>query len=443
MAAGGALKDLCDEATCPICLEYFTDPVTIVECGHNFCRACLTQCWREAEASCPQCRGTVQQRNFIPNRQLANFVEIAKKLILQGGKRTGGEERVCEKHWEPLKLFCKDHEKAVCMGCERSKEHKNHKVIPLEAAFQEYKERTKAERQRTRAEFRQLHQFLEEQEQRLLAQMEEAEKEIAARRDEHLARLSGELSSLERLIQEMEKKYQQPVSELLQDIRSTWERCKAAEMFENPVAFPLELKWRIWDFCDLNPFLEGAMKQFKDTLVSGLQLQKANVTLDPDTAFPELILSGDRKSVRWDFGAQDLPDNPERFTFCPCVLGHEGFTAGRHCWEVRVGSVGYCGLGVARKSVRRKGSIDFDRKGGVWATWRWNPEYGDLSPPERLCLSGELKVRVSLNCAGQQLTFFNADTAALLCRFSGASFSGETLCPFFYLTGNARFRISP
>lgn len=29
---------------CAICLDYFTDPVSI-GCGHNFCRVCVTQLW--------------------------------------------------------------------------------------------------------------------------------------------------------------------------------------------------------------------------------------------------------------------------------------------------------------------------------------------------------------------------------------------------------------
>ncbi|CAM4561974.1 unnamed protein product, partial [Lepidochelys kempii] len=74
MAAASPGESLQEEATCPICLEYFTDPVTL-ECGHNLCRACSAQCWEgpDTAASCSQCRETVQQRNLRPNRQLANM----------------------------------------------------------------------------------------------------------------------------------------------------------------------------------------------------------------------------------------------------------------------------------------------------------------------------------------------------------------------------------
>ncbi|CAM4653499.1 unnamed protein product, partial [Lepidochelys olivacea] len=59
MAAESPVESLQEEATCPICLEYFTDPVTL-ECGHNLCRACIAQCWEgpNTAASCPQCRET-------------------------------------------------------------------------------------------------------------------------------------------------------------------------------------------------------------------------------------------------------------------------------------------------------------------------------------------------------------------------------------------------
>nr|XP_056699936.1 uncharacterized protein LOC130472585 [Euleptes europaea] len=546
MSAGGLVHELCEEASCSICLDFFRDPVTIAQCGHNFCRACLTQSWgvSRAEASCPQCRGRAQEGTLRPNKHLANFVEIAKNFTLLEGKEAGGkggegkggicekhqeplkffckkdeaplcvvcgiskehqdhqvvpleEEikrilfpcfgnqalvaarrgRVCQKHQEPLKLFCTDDEALICVVCDRSKEHRDHKTLPIEEASQEYKdqfcnrlERLKKERERIvacqanivkesqyllkqttgekqemTAKFRQLHSFLEEKEKLFLAQMEEVEKEVARKRDQHLARLSEELCCLEILNREMEEKCQQPASELLQDARSTLQRYEEKEPFENPVAFPLVLKWRIWDFLDLSPLLEGIKKQLKDTLDSGLHLQKANVTLDPDTAHPKLVLSEDRKSVRLGEKVQALPRNPERFDEHGAVLGRQGFRAGRHYWEVLVGSEESWTVGVARKSVRRKGWVTFCPEEGIWAVGKWLGQYwaalkGQYLP---LSLSGELKrIRVCLNYAGGRVTFFDADRAALLCEFSGASFRGETLLPSFAMSKKGHLRLS-
>ncbi|XP_006035924.1 butyrophilin subfamily 1 member A1-like isoform X2 [Alligator sinensis] len=60
-------------------------------------------------------------------------------------------------------------------------------------------------------------------------------------------------------------------------------------------------------------------------------LEKEDVTLDPHTAHPYLILSEDGKRVTSAGARQVLPDNPERFDTRPCVLGRESFASGRHC----------------------------------------------------------------------------------------------------------------
>ncbi|XP_077778446.1 E3 ubiquitin-protein ligase TRIM7-like [Podarcis muralis] len=478
-ASEGPVRDLRDEATCSICLDYFRDPVIIHECGHNFCRSCLVQCWEksEGEASCPQCRERVEQSSIRRNQQLANFVEIIKKFSHLGGKEEGeGKGRVCEKHQEPLKLFCKKDEIPICLVCNVSKEHKSHEVVPLEEASQEYKDQisscldnvrkerekilifkantekesqdllkiTRAEKEKMVAEIRRLHQFLEEQEKRILAQMAEVEKEIAAKREEHLARLSWELSSLDSLIREMKEKLQEPASELLQDIGSFLQRSQERENLEDPpVAFPPALKWRIWDVCDINPFLEGVMKQFKDTVEYGLQLQKENVTLDPDTAHRRLILFENRKSVSWGEVCQDLPDNPERFDTHGFVLGCEGFTAGRHFWEVIVRREGGWGVGVARKSVKRKGKLHFDTSEGIWGLGKWGGVYKVCSPHEPPFPSEEPKrIQVTLNCEGGRVSFYDADTAALLHAYPAAALSEETSQPFFYLHEKVNLRLS-
>ncbi|CAI5768148.1 E3 ubiquitin-protein ligase TRIM7-like [Podarcis lilfordi] len=480
-ASGSPVRDLCEEATCSICLEYFRDPVIIPECGHNFCRSCLTQYWgkSEGEASCPQCRKTVKQGSVRPNQQLASFVEITQKFSLLGGKMEAkGKGRVCEKHQEPLKLFCKEEEAPICVVCDRSKEHKSHEVVPIEEASLEYKDQIsscldnvrkerekilvfkadaekesqdllkqmKAERGKMVAEIRRLHQFLEEQEKLLLVQMAEVEKEIAAKREEQLARLSRELSSLECAIWEMEEKLQEPASELLQDIRSFLQRSQEKENLEDPpVAFPPFLKWRNWDFCDMNLFLESVMKKFRDTVEYGLQLRKEKVTLDPDTAHPQLILSKDRKSVSWEGVPQDLPDNPERFDTNLYVLGREAFKEGRHFWEVAVGSEEEWAVGVARESVKRKGKFTVGPKEGFWRIGKWGDQYRVSTrngPPVSMLVGEPKRIRVALNCEGGRVSFHDADTAALLHSFSEASFSGETLQPFFYVRKKEILRLS-
>nr|XP_008104093.1 PREDICTED: zinc finger protein RFP [Anolis carolinensis] len=380
MASGEPMKKLCEQLACRICMEYFKKPV-ILSCGHNFCQSCLDRWWERRDAYCPQCREEVQEGDIRPNRQLANVVELVKELESQKAEEKG---RVCQWHQEPLKLFCKDHEAPISVVCDRSKVHENHKVIPLVEASKEYKiwnfletlekegenilahkadaawesqdllKKTQRQKDRTVAAFRHMHQFLEEQERNLLAKMEELEKEISTKGEEHLARLSKELSSLSKLI--LETKHQQPASEFLQDIRSTLQGYKNKEKFETSVAFPPALKWKIWDFCDIGVFLEGIMEQFRASLESGLQQEKAHVTLDPDTAHPRLSLSEDLRRVINGEKEQDLPDNPERFSGCPYVLGQQGFTGGRHFWEVLVENGEEWSVGVATKSVQKNGS---------------------------------------------------------------------------------------
>ncbi|KAK9405738.1 zinc finger protein RFP-like [Crotalus adamanteus] len=326
MAAEAPLQYLLEEATCSICLDYFQDPVLIPECGHNFCRGCLTGSWgtSESEASCPQCRQTFGPRNVLPNRQLARLVEMARRCEDPWGEDGG---RVCPKHREPLKLFCKHHETLICVVCDRCKKHRDHSVIPAEEAFQEYQlkvgdclqaqkeekekiaayktetEQTvqemldliKKEKKNAVAEFRELQRWLKRQEKLLLARMEETEKEILARRDNGLAGLC----SLDDLIQEIEEKHQQPASKLLQDIGSILKKYQAKKTFENPVDLLLEPKWTIWDYNDITVLLKSAMKKLRDTLETGFQLQEVNIILDPDIAHPGCLdISEDQNSIK-------------------------------------------------------------------------------------------------------------------------------------------------
>ncbi|XP_075768928.1 zinc finger protein RFP-like [Pelodiscus sinensis] len=264
-----------------------------------------------------------------------------------------------------------------------------------------FQQQTQAERQKIVAEFQQLRQFLGEQERLLLAQLEKL--------DEETGRLQTDT----------------------------------------------ELEEQVRGFSRKTTALSETLREFTDTLPSVLEgaggkspgaFRQATVTLDPDTANPHLILSGDRKHVRWTDTWQALPDNPERFDSEPCVLGREGFTSGRHCWEVEVevGDGRDWAVGVARESVSRKGRISISPEGGIWAVQRWESQFRALtSPVTALPLSPSRQIRVCLDCDRGQVTFIDAGAEAPIFTFPPGSLPGERIRPWIWVGPGSRLRLCP
>ncbi|KAM6469686.1 butyrophilin subfamily 2 member A2-like [Liasis olivaceus] len=172
----------------------------------------------------------------------------------------------------------------------------------------------------------------------------------------------------------------------------------------------------------------------------------ANVILDPETAHPGLSLSMDRKNVTGIVINQYLPQNPKRFQNGQYVLGYQGFSTGRHFWEVTVGNDWGWAVGIAKKSVNRKNYIRLCPEEGMWQFGKWEGKYKAILSQEcsELPLTTNLKrIRVSLNFEGGQVTFFDAETAALLYTFSEAALAGETLLPSFLLNNYACLTLAP
>lgn len=136
-------RKLQEEATCSICLNYFTDPV-MTTCGHNFCRECIQLTWEKTKGKkgrrkhrgsfpCTECRELSPQRNLRPNRLLTKVAEMARQ-------HPGLQSRdLCKVHQELLKLFCEDDQSPICVVCRESREHRHHRVVPVEEAAQEHK----------------------------------------------------------------------------------------------------------------------------------------------------------------------------------------------------------------------------------------------------------------------------------------------------------------
>uniref|UniRef100_A0A674K2H5 Butyrophilin subfamily 1 member A1 n=1 Tax=Terrapene triunguis TaxID=2587831 RepID=A0A674K2H5_9SAUR len=166
-------------------------------------------------------------------------------------------------------------------------------------------------------------------------------------------------------------------------------------------------------------------------------LSPVDVTLDPDTANPYLVLSEDRKSVRRGDTRQDLPDNPERFDTYPEVLGTEGFAGGRRYWEVEVGDKIEWDLGVCRESVSRKGQVTATPQDGFWIMGLYDGEYKAFtSPPTPLPVSiRPSRVGIFLDYEAGEVSFYNVTDRSHLFTFN-RTFSGM-LRPYFCPSFNA------
>nr|XP_038043754.1 butyrophilin subfamily 3 member A3-like isoform X8 [Anas platyrhynchos] len=166
---------------------------------------------------------------------------------------------------------------------------------------------------------------------------------------------------------------------------------------------------------------------------------REKVTLDPDTAHPELVVSQDKSSVRCEIEQKQVPDTSERFENRWCVLGLEEFREGRHCWLVEVEGewVKYSGwaVGVAGASMERRKRMNMSPEGGIWALQYDEGQLKSLtSPPTPLSLSPiPTRIWVCLDCTQGQVSFINADNGVQIFTFTAASFNGESIRPWFWL----------
>uniref|UniRef100_A0A4W3GUF3 Uncharacterized protein n=1 Tax=Callorhinchus milii TaxID=7868 RepID=A0A4W3GUF3_CALMI len=119
-----------EEIICPVCLDFFTDPVSL-GCGHNFCSSCVTRSWEKQENNCCAVfQETFPEKNLTASWALASLAEKARKLGLTP-KQTENKLH-CEKHREQLKLFCESDMKLLCVVCSHGQEHRGHSFLPIE-----------------------------------------------------------------------------------------------------------------------------------------------------------------------------------------------------------------------------------------------------------------------------------------------------------------------
>uniref|UniRef100_A0A8C1JP02 Butyrophilin subfamily 1 member A1-like n=1 Tax=Cyprinus carpio TaxID=7962 RepID=A0A8C1JP02_CYPCA len=170
----------------------------------------------------------------------------------------------------------------------------------------------------------------------------------------------------------------------------------------------------------------------------------ADVTLDPDTAHKYLILSEDGKQVRRGEKKQNVPDNPERFDKCGNVLGKQEFSSGRFYFEVQVKGKTDWDIGVARKSITRKGKIILSPQNGYWTVRLRNGNQYSACAGPTVSLSLKVKpqkVGVFVDYEEGLISFYDVESRSHIYSFSDQWFT-EDLYPILNPCTNIKNKYS-
>ncbi|XP_029996806.1 E3 ubiquitin-protein ligase TRIM39-like [Sphaeramia orbicularis] len=524
MAAAGRVRSE-DQFLCSICLDVFTDPVTI-PCGHNFCKSCISEHWRvNVPYQCPMCKEfyikpQLKINTFIsemvaqfrheaqhePNiyssdQQAAKPGEVpcdvcsepklkALKsclvcltsycqthlelhLTVPALKRhqlippvENLEDRMCMKHEKPLELFCKTDHTCICLLCPVV-DHKNHEFVPLKNQYEEQK----TELKKTEAEIQQMIQERRLKVQEIQRSVElsknAADRKTAEGVEVFTALMDSVQRSLDQFIEEIQKKQRTTekqaevfIKELEQEICELKKRSTEVKQLsgsEDHLHFVQRFtcvkaapSMKTWTKVSIRaPSYEGtvvrAVSELEDKLTKDMkkvvaeaelkrvQQYEVDLTLDPDTAHPTLILSDDGKQVHDGGVEKNLPDKPQRFSFCPCILAKQSFSSGRFYFEVQVkGKTGWI-LAVVRESINRKGEIQLSPRYGTWTICLTKGrDYKAFADPEVLLSvkAGLQKVGLFVDYEEGLVSFYDVDSSVLIYSFTGCCFR-DKLLPFF------------
>ncbi|XP_041646534.1 nuclear factor 7, brain-like [Cheilinus undulatus] len=375
------------------------------------------------------------------------------------------ENRICTKHEELLELYCKTDQMCLCQFCAET-DHESHVVVPLT----EERQGKEIELGETQAEFQQMVQEreakIQELQQSATFSREAADKEIAEGVQVFTALTQFVETGLGQLTQQVRQKKKctakqaedfikilnQEISELMKrnaELEELSHSDDPLQLVQSLTSLKVSLPSRNWTEISLRqPSYEGtvarALAELKEALSKGMetffeaelkrvQRYAVDVTLDPDTAHPKLLLSDDGKQVNHCDTVRTLPDNPERFSFCVIVLGKQSFSSGRFYYEVEVKGKTKWDLGVVSVSAHRKGQITACPGEGYWTLQLRNGnEYMALTDPDVLLSvkSQPQKVGVFVDYDEGLVSFYNVDAADIIYSFTCCSFT-EKLCPFF------------
>lgn len=409
------------------------------------CDSCPKKKMRVAVKSCLHCGTSFCETHLEPH---VTAEKLMKHKLINPVKNL--DEYICKNHERPLLLYCRDDQTAICQFCTES-DHKNHNTVHLEEEsmkllmnkkiaeqlrkIKDIKYSTRFNKQAKEKEIEENIKFLKDIFERsnaeLLELMEEKHKETERRGEELIRELEQGIKELKIRQTELEQisnpmDFTQIINLLCNPIYTKCSNNISIGAHEHGRILRKTISW-------LQSVLDEKMRETVGRELRSIQRYAVDVTLDPDTAYPELMLSDNGKEV-WNTGkSQKIPDTPKRFNYCSCVLGKEGFSSQKFYFEVLVSGKTEWDLGVAKESIDRKGEIGLHPENGYWTVWLRNrDEYAaNDCPPVPLTLKEKpVKVGVFVDFEEGLVSFYDVEARYHIYSFTGQTFP-EKLYPYF------------
>ncbi|XP_034646348.1 E3 ubiquitin-protein ligase RNF135 isoform X1 [Trachemys scripta elegans] len=440
-AAANPVKNLQDEATCSLCLEYFKDPIIITKCAHSFCRACITQHCKDTgtDVRCPHCRKSFQQENLISNRQLANMVEMVQCLNRTADKQ--GEESKAEKYQEAT-LEISEVSKQIEMvqdaisSSKQANTEMNEYVSQIKGLITE--------------DFCAMKQYLEIQERATLMVIEQEQQVAHQKIEEMISQLAAKVNTLTEIKTQLENGLQNNATEQLSDTSSKREMYIGSPVTMNkimldatkisvvtsaveelkkqletlilkkyPAQLPQEPVGLLQERSVCSASVVSASDNPEPVVSSQFSQWAVNVTFDLRRIHRNLEITSENKKVIVSRFPPPYEPTPKRFCISQ-VMCSQSFSEGRHYWEVSTKDSGGWAVGVADGNIGRN-----DQLGRTELSWcvEWTGKNKQLSAwhrnqETRLSEDRPLKVGVFLDLANKHLSFYSlTDKETLLHRF--------------------------
>ncbi|XP_034034514.1 LOW QUALITY PROTEIN: tripartite motif-containing protein 16-like [Thalassophryne amazonica] len=402
-------KKLC----CSICLDLLKHPVTI-PCGHSYCRSCIQTCWLEEDqhktSRCPQCRQAFAPRPVLmKNTMLADLVEELKEAGLQAEDVvcdlcTGRKLKALKSCLECLASYCEEH----LQPHYDASDLKKHTLVDPSEKLQENRQKQIQQRiQHREEEEKMLQQDMEAINRSAEVAVEDSQKvftelirliekrslavqqEIRSKQKTEVSRVKELQENLQQEINDLRRKHDdldqlshtRDHVPLLQNDpllsapgESTVRNC-ALKQFEDVMAAVLKLNDMLQKIL-IDDQMEISLTETDVDIISisrtktrpDFLLYSCELTLDPNTANRQLLLSEGNRKVTSVRPKLSYSDHPDRFTGWWQVLSTESLT-GPSYWEVKWSGGKRVCVAVACRNIQRTGYISECRFGYNDLSW--------------------------------------------------------------------------